>query len=264
LVISIVVLFVDFRIAGPYFARGYKYEGLTYLSNLGTTWGEVFAGLLSPKLFSALTQPENGPYVIALFQPSLWFLPLLTREILFVIPDLGVNLLAGNNGMKVIAWHYNCLTGAFLVLSNTFAIPRVEQWLSRRRIAVRLCPVLPALLAVFALAHWPFWFVPAQYRPLPQYEAQRQARALIPPDASLLVSPVWLIGQFSCRMRFSSHSQLRDDPKLMFEYDWAYFDMNPVYYDRVPAATLDAFRNNPDYQCVFADKGILLFRRKEN
>lgn len=259
LAISTIMLFLNLKVAQPYFAQGWKYEGLSYLSNLGRTWGEVFAGLLSSKLLSALTQPGNGRYLLMLFQPVMWLLPLLAPEFIFALPDLGVNLVASNGGMKVIAWHYNCLTGAFLLLAATFAIPRIKQWFIRVHIEVNLCPVLPAVLVVFALAHWPFWFAPSEYCPLPHYEAQRQARDLIPDDASLVVAPQLLIGQFSCRLKFTSHDRLNDDPKRMFAYDWAYFDMN---YGSVPVATVRAYGNNPDFECVYANKNVFVFRRK--
>jgi uncharacterized membrane protein len=263
LVVSVVALVVDFKVVEPYFARGWKYEALGYLSNLGNTWGEVFSALFSSKLVDALFQPANGRYILMLFQPVLWVLPLFAPEILFAAPDVGTNLIAGNFGMKVVAWHYNVYAGAFLMLACVFAIPRLERWLGKRLGPLRLCPVTPVLLAVFAIAHWPFWFAPSQYQPLPMYDAQRLAREIIPPDASVLVGPEMLVGPFSSRLKFTTNDRLNDDPRRMFEYDYAFFDLN--YGGVSPPLsreTVVAFANNPDYELVFAEQNVYVFRRK--
>jgi uncharacterized membrane protein len=261
--ISVASLILSFKIIGPYFQRGWEYEALGYLSNLGKTWPEVFASLLSPKLFDALFQPANGPYLLQLLQPALWVLPFFAPEVLFALPDLGVNLVAGNTGMKVPVWHYNVYTGGFLVLAGVFAIPRVERWLARRVTGVRLLPVVPVLLAVFAVSHWPFWFSSRHYQPTPWYDAQKRARDLIPPDAPVLVGPQLMVGHFSNRLKFTTHDRLNDDPVKMFEYDWAYFDGNyPGYYPPLKRETVLAFANNPDYELVFNEKNVFVFRRR--
>lgn len=261
--VSVFFLVLNFKIVGPYFAQGWEYEALGYLSNLGQSWGEVLRAMLSPKLFEALFQPGNGSYLLALFQPVLWVLPLLAPEFMFVVPDLGTNLVAGNTGMKVVAWHYNVNTGAFLVVAAVFAIPRLERHLRRRWGTIRLVPVIPVLLAIIAVAHWPFWFVPTQYRPLPHYPSQREARVMIPADAPVLVGPQMLVGQFSSREKFMTNDRLNDDPSKMFEYDWAYFDTNLAnVHPRLPRETVDAYVNNPAFEMIFAKDGVLVFRRR--
>lgn len=263
LVVSVVSLILSFKIIGPYFQRGWEYEALGYLSNLGRTWPEVFRALLSSKLFDALFQPANGPYLLELTQPVLWIVPFLVPEVLFVLPDLGTNLIAGNIGMKVPVWHYNVYTGGFLVLASVFAIACMQRWLQRRGSSWRLTPAVPLLLAVMAVAHWPFWLRPHEYRPTPFYEAQKKARRLIPPDASVLVGPQLMVGHFSSRLKFTTHDRLNDDPAKMFEYDWAYFDGNyPGYYPPLKRETVLAFANNPDYELVFAEQNIFVFRRR--
>jgi uncharacterized membrane protein len=262
-VVSACSLVLSFKIIGPYFARGWQYEALGYLSNLGNTWPEVFAALLSPKLFDALFQPANGPYLLYLLQPAVWLLPFLAPEIIFVAPDLGTNLIAGNIGMKVPVWHYNVYTGAFLTLANVFAIARLEQWLRRLRKNIRLCPVLPALVCAFAIAHWTLWLKPDEYRPLPHYETQVRARQLIPPGASVLVGPNIIVGHFSDRLEFKSIDHVEHQPERMFQYQYAYFDLNYHWYPfPVPPQTLQAFRDNPDYELIFDQDNVLVFRRR--
>jgi uncharacterized membrane protein len=264
--ISVISLVLSFKVVGPYFARGWTYEALGYLSNLGSSWGEIFRSVFlnPPKLLAALFQPANGPFLLYLLQPAVWILPFLAPEILFVVPDLGTNLIAGNTGMKVIPWHYNVNVGGFLVLAAVFAIPRLQRWLQKRYGEnVRLTPVVPALLAAMAIAHWPFWFSPAHYRPLPHYEAQVRARAIVPADASLIVGPNLILGPFSSRMKITANNLVNNNPEKMFEYDWAYFDMNyPWYVPPVPRETVMAFANNPDYELVFAEKNVFVFRRR--
>ena len=265
LAVSAVALVVDFKIVGPYFAHGWRYEALGYLGNLGNNWGEVFRNILfdPSKLWSALTQADNGPYLIQLLQPALWLFPFLVPEVLFAIPDLFINLIARNNGMKVVAWHYNVYTGAFLVLASLFAIPRVEALIRKRFGSVSLCPVLPMLICVMSVAHWPFWFYPYEYQPLPHYEDQVRARALIPRDAPVLYAPDREGAFFSNRLKFASNFMAKDDVQQMLRYDWVYLDMNfAQVYPPIPTTTLMAFAKNPDYQCLFAESGIYVFRRK--
>jgi uncharacterized membrane protein len=263
-VVSVLSLILSFKVVGPYFQRGWEYEALGYLSNLGKTWPEVFASLLSPKLFDALFQPANGPYLIQLLQPILWVLPFFAPEVLFAMPDLGTNLIASNTGMKVAVWHYNVYTGGFLVLAAVFAIPRMERLLARKVKGIRLVPVVPLLLAVFAIAHWPFWFSPSQYGPLPQYGAQLRARALIPPDASVLVAPHRMSAHFSNRLKFNTNTHLNNDPQRMWRFDWAFIDMNYAsMLPPIPKETLFAFANNPDYELVFREENVFVFRRRQ-
>jgi uncharacterized membrane protein len=263
-VVSAIMMLINFRIAGPYFAQGWKYEALGYLSNLGGTWGEVFASLLSFRLLEAMFQPANGQYVLTLFQPALWVLPLLAPEVIFAMPDLGTNLIAGNTGMKVVAWHYNVNTGAFIVLAAVYAIPRLENRLKTWGPSICLRPAVPLLLAAFAIAHWPFWFTPSQYQPLPQYAAQREARSMIPPNASVLVGPQMLVGQFSSREKFMTNDRLQDDPARMFAFDWAYFDLNLAHvHPRLPRETIEAFMKNPSYELVYSKSNVLVFHRRD-
>jgi len=267
-VIAVVSLFLSFKLVGPYFARGWKYEALGYLSNLGHSWGEILQNVFlnPPKLADALFQPSNGLFLFYLLQPALWILPFFAPEVIFALPDLGTNLIAGNTGMKVIQWHYNVNVGGFLVVACVFAIPRLQRWMHRRgKTDVRLTPALPALLAAMAIAHWPFWFSPNHYQPLPHYEAQLRARALVPPDASLIVGPNMILGPFSGRMSITANNLVNNDPQKMFQYDWAYFDMNyPWYVPPVPRETVAAFANNPDYELVFSEKNIFVFRRRDH
>lgn len=261
--VSVCSLILSFKIIGPYFQRGWEYEALGYLSNLGHTWSEVFAALLSPRIFEALFQPANGPYLLQLLQPAVWVLPFFAPEVIFVAPDLGTNLLAGNIGLKVPVWHYNVYTGAFLVLACAFSIMNLERWFGKRWEGIRLRPVLPALVCAFAIAHWPFWLNPREYQPLPHYEAQKKARALVPAKASVLIGPQLMVGHFSDRLKFTTNDRVQNDPAKMFEYDWAYFDLNyPWYVPPVPRETVMAFVNNPDYEMVFSEKNVLVFRRR--
>lgn len=259
-IVSVCSLILSFKIIGPYFARGWKYEALGYLSNLGSTWSEVLLSLLNPaKLYDALFQPANFPYLLQLLQPALWILPFFAPEVLFVAPDLGTNLLAGNTGLKVPAWHYNVYTGAFLVLACVFSIARLQ----KRWPNVKLTPVVPALCCAFALAHWPFWFNPREYQPTPMYDAQLRARQIIPDNASVLVGPQLMVGHFSNRLKFTTNDRVNDDPQKMFEYEYAYFDANYAgYAPPLPRATVMAFANNPEYELAFNEKNVFVFRRK--
>jgi len=264
-VVSVCSLVLSFKIIGPYFARGWRYEALGYLSNLGNSWDEILQNLFSAKLFDALFQPMNGPYLLQLLQPAIWVLPFFAPEVLFVAPDLGTNLIAGNIGLKVPVWHYNVYSGAFLVLACVFSINRLEGWINKRWRTVRLCPVAPALLCAFAIAHWPFWFAPREYQPLPQYEAQKRAREIIPTDASVLVGPQPLEGYFSSRLRIFGDDHARNDPKQMFQFDWVCFDMNYGFgLPQVPREMLIAFAQNPDYELVFSEMNVFVFHRKQS
>jgi hypothetical protein len=144
-----------------------------------------------------------------------------------------------------------------------FGRARLEALLRKRFGPVSLRPVLPMLICVMSIAHWPFWFSPREYQPLPHYDAQVRACALIPAGVPVLYAPDREGAFFSDRPKFSNNIMVKDDPQQMFHYDWVYLDMNFArMYPPIPTSRSMAFANNPDYQCLFAERGIYVFRRK--
>lgn len=88
---------------------------------------------------------------------------------------------------------------------------------------------------------------------------------MIPPDASLLIGSEMLVGQFSCREKFTTNDRLGNDPQRMFAHDWAYFDLNyRCVYPPLPIDTVRAFANNPSYECVHSQQNVYVFRRKQS
>jgi hypothetical protein len=69
-----------------------------------------------------------------------------------------------------------------------------------------------------------------------------------------------------------THRKLLADPKMialfpdqMFNYNWVFFDMNyqrPILGEYVPQEELMAYGTNTDYQVIFAENNIFVFRRK--
>jgi hypothetical protein len=50
----------------------------------------------------------------------------------------------------------------------------------------------------------------------------------------------------------------------MWRFDWAFIDMNYAsMLPPIPKETLFAFANNPDYELVFREENVFVFRRRQ-
>jgi hypothetical protein len=221
-------------------------------------------GLFLGTLFSG----QNMVYLVQLLQPLAWVLPLLSLPIVFVLPDLGVNLLAENMALRVIRWHYNVTVGAFLFVAAIFSVRKLSHWLTIHYGAARYAAGFGVLLVCLSASQWMLWFDLDEYRRPSQYKSLREALALVPAEASVLV-PQTTLAHVANRWNFSTiqhwlYYRKPTDPQRIFEYRYVVIDYNErrASWAVVPEEVVRAYASNPNYELVFNKQNVLVFRRR--
>ena len=268
LVVPIGLLAFDLIAVRGHYARGQQYLALQYFPGMGDSLG-AFAktfltrpDIVAGRLFTA----RNALYVAMLTGGVAFVLPFLSKEALFLVPELFLNLVSSNDGMKVVIYLYNCEVGAFLVIAALFSIVKLQRWLQVRLGAGQYGVILAACVAVSCLSNWWQWFNPAEYQFDYARESRRRAFSMIPPDDSLVAGPGQILAHLAHRKLLADEKMIALFSDQMFNYNWVLFDMNyqrPILGEFVPREQLMAYGTNTAYEVVFAENNIYALRRKE-
>jgi uncharacterized membrane protein len=261
-------LILSLGIIRPAYGQGESYIMLDYFPGLGKSLPEFAKTLLTrwDLIFQALVTGENGFYLLMLLTGMAIFVPFLAPEVLFAAPELFFNLLSSNNGMKVVAWHYQTNAGAFLVLGAVFGLARLQAWCTKRIGPGNYTPVMAAGLAALCLSTWWQWLVPGEYKLQPIHEIRQRAFKLLPKGDSLVAGPGQILAHVAQQEVLADNKMILKAPEQMFLYNWVFFDMNfqtPVRGLHVPRELLMAYGTNSLYEVVFAESNIFIMRRKE-
>src|SRR6266850_925903 len=104
LVVPIGLLLFDLIVVRGHYARGERYIALNYFPGMGDTLSAfvttVFTrpDIVAERLFTA----RNALYLAMLTGGVAFILPFLSKEALFLVPELFLNLVSSNDGMKVV------------------------------------------------------------------------------------------------------------------------------------------------------------------
>lgn len=257
----------------PHFSQGRKYVALQYYPEFGNSLGEFVKTILTrpDKVFAAMFTMPNGMYLLLLLMGVGFFLPFLAPEVVFALPELFLNLISSNSGMRVVVWLYNVYVGAFLVIAAMYAIARVDRLLRPRLGVAKYGPVLAGCVAVLCVSNWWQWFRPQEYILPPHYTTQQEAFKLVPPDDSLLVGPGQIVGHVAHRaVLISAHmhelEMAKGKTERFFLPNWVLFDMNyrvpqPGWY--VPRELFMAYATNSNYEVIFNRDNVFVLRRRE-
>ncbi len=267
-VVPIGLLLVDMMIVRPHFVQAnHEYLALQYFPGMGNSLGEFAKTILTrpdivaQRLFTA----RNGFYLALLLGGVAYVLPFLSKEAIFLVPELFINLLSSNDGMKTVIYLYNCEVGAFLVIASLFTIVKLERRLRTALGDGQYGAVLAVCMAILCLSNWWQWFNPSEYRYNSLYETRQRAFKLIPPDDSLVAGPGQVLAHLAHRKLLADPKMIAMFPDQMFNYNWVFFDMNyqqPILGEYVPREQLMAYGANKDYQVIFAENNIFVIRRK--
>ena len=187
-------------------------------------------------------------YLAALFLP-LGLLPLAAPlALLAALPELGLNLLSSTITQTSVKTHYAATATPALLAATVYGVGRV---------GTRAAYLVAAAALLGAILLGPIGRVDVDAGP--HEAAARRALAAVPVDAP--VSATNSLGaHLSARRRIFSFPILRDA-------EWVAVDTRRLtYLDSLrPArarAALAALRRAPDWRLVFAEDGILVFRRR--
>ena len=235
---------------------------------LGDSPGEVLTTIFTDpgKVVSTAFDWEGIRYLAGLLLPLLLLFAAAPLVLIAAIPELGLNLLSATSTQSSIHHHYTAALIPPLIAATVLGAARIARGDRRRGARIAGIAVAAALVANFVLGAVPLW------RELPGGESYQayaaevsahdrvaeRALELIPDDA--VVSATNSLGsRLSARKRFLSFPILKDA-------EWVAADeTQPGYLDRWdPSATardLARLRRSPDWELVFSEDGVLVFRR---
>ncbi len=239
--------------------------------DLGDSPGEVLTTVFTDpgKVLSTAFDWEGIRYLADLLLPLLLLFAAAPLVLVAAIPELGLNLLSATQTQSSIHHHYTAGLIPPLIAASVLGAARIARGDRRRGAKLAGLAVAAMLVANFVLGAIPLW------RDLPggqSYQAYasdvsahdrvaERALELIPDDA--VVSATNSLGShLSARRRFLSFPALKDA-------EWVAADeTRPGYADRWdPSATardLARLRRSPDWELVFSEDGVLVFKRRSS
>jgi len=229
----------------------------------GSAGGIVKTAFTHPgRLIEAAFSSRDLHYLWQLVAPLAGLCLLSPIILVAAVPELAINLLSATTTQTSIHFHYTAGLIAPLIIAAVFGAARFQ----RRAIPLGMVVVATALLANFHLGPIPGWrHVPGGQ----QYQAtaarvtdhDRIAKRALEriPDNAVVSATNTLGAHLSARHRFLSFPFLQDATWIAAD------ETQPGYADRyapLPTAVqLMWLRRNPEWELVFEEDGILVFRR---
>ena len=237
----------------------YVYE---YFAPLGNSMGEVLATALTRPIYTAQAtlSTADARYLLLLFLP-LGFLPLLApRELVFMLPIVGLNLLATKAQLADVRYWYSMLLAGPLILGTIAATRRLlELPVLARRPLLLAAPLLLCTL----LANWitpnPVLSLLRYHEPPARRAVANQIVAGIPPEARVAAS-----GRIAPHLlrRYLYYYPLAD-ASILPSLDVVVADVASNSFDDPPSrAQLEALRQSQEWEMVLEQEGFEVFRRR--
>ncbi len=236
---------------------GKEHFALAYYSDFGNSPGEVIKNmLLSPQeIISVIFETGRLNYLKQIFMP-LGFLSLLSPiYLIFIIPDLAINLLSSNPQLHQIYYQYTSAITPFVFIAGIFTISKIIKWFPKiSKIYIGLYLLIFTLLSAYS------------YGPLPGAKN---------PNTDMFTKPLKnkdVIENFISRIpekykvaatnNLGSHLSQR---QLIFTVpagaDKADFILFLLDEQKKMA---DGLRNNKNYIKVFEEDDFVVFKKREN
>jgi uncharacterized membrane protein len=203
----------------------------------------------------------NVLYLVVLLQPLLWVIPWRASEIVFMLPYLMINLLAGNPAMKNVGWHYNVTVGMFLIVASIFAVTKWGDVFGRKWEPLRLPSLWAGLFLCLSVTSWTVWLNVSTLQPRQYHEAQLEAIQLVPNQSSV-IAPETMVAHVSSREKFHTLLGLKHWGGSIDEYEYVVLDSNDrINEPLVDAVLVQQFVGSPSYRLVYNRMGVLVFQR---
>jgi uncharacterized membrane protein len=262
---------VSVKVVLPHFNEGASSSFYDRYGALGDSPGEILGTVFTDpgRLLDVAFDSEGLHYLADLLLPLVLFFVAAPLALIAAIPELGLNLLSATHTQSSIHHHYTAGLIPPLIAASVLGAGKLARGEPRRGIALATVAVTAALVANFRLGALPLW------RSLPggsSYQAYashvsthdritERALGVIPDDA--VVSATNSLGShLSARRRFLSFPHIQDA-------EWIAADeTQPGYADRwdplATATDLARLRRSPDWELVFSDDGVLVFKRRSS
>jgi len=248
----------------PHYNAGAESDFYGRYSEVGGSAGGILKTTVTHplRIAEAAFSSRDLHYLLQLVAPLAGLCLLAPLVLVAALPELAINLLSATTTQTSIHFHYTAGLIPPLVIAAIFGAKRIGRW----TVPVAMLAVLAALAGNYRLGPIPGW------RHLPggqQFQATAQrvsdhdriaerALSLIPGRA--VVSATNTLGaHLSARSRILSFPFVEDSTWIAAD------ETQPGYADRyapLPTAVqLMWLRRNPEWELVFEEDGILVFRR---
>jgi len=238
----------------------YVYE---YFNPLGRSMGEVLRTVVTRPVytFEATFRTAKLVYLFLLLLPTAGLALLAPRELIFMLPILGLNLLATKPELTNIRYWYSMLLVGPLVVATTVALRRLGDWLPlvRRRPWLPLLPLLACLTLAQLTPRNPVLSLLLHHESPARLATADEIVRTIPPAARVAASS-----------RLAPHLLRRylyyyplAQPRILPTIDYIAADVSSnSFEDRDSAAQIAALRASDEWELILDRSGYQLFKRR--
>lgn len=244
-------------------ARGAEHFALAYYSDFGTSPTIILKNIVfSPiKTLAIVFGKAQVIYLLELFAP-LFFLPLLAVPLLiFVAPEMGIDLLSQNAQLHSIHYHYAAIFAPFLFITAMYGLRIVQsRWKRLEQFAMYII-LIPAILCAYV------------YGPLPgalsmNHDMFTNELSYAPLIDSFLLS---IPKRYSVAATNNVGSHLAHRQKIftiptgLKEADIVVFLLNDQYAQPSLVAQKEMAKeldNDPSYSKLFAYQDFVVYKKK--
>ncbi|WP_026080031.1 DUF2079 domain-containing protein [Spirulina subsalsa] len=196
-------------------------------------------------------------YFLLLFVPVFWGIrwPNLS-PLVATLPTLGINLLSDNFNQRNLVQQYSVPLLPFLLLTLIFALAHHQLWVKNRKFIL-----VWSVVGFLCLAKYSY-FGSVYLRKIDTWQANRQAIALIPPQASV-IAPSGILPHLTHRPLVQlPRGELT--PQEMDQFDAILLDQRHPDFGSSPEAIArlrEYCQNAPHLSLTFSQDEVLLFQR---
>ena len=249
----------------PHYNAGAESDFYGRYSEVGGSAGGILETAFTHplRIVEAALSNRDLHYLLDLVAPLGALCLLAPLVLVAALPELAINLLSSTTTQTSIHFHYTAGLIPPLMIGAIFGAKRLSRW----TFPVAAAIVLAAVVGNYRLGPIPGWrhvpggqtFQATAGRVTDHDRIAQRALRLIP-GGDVVSATNTLGAHLSARRRVLSFPFLEDSTWIAAD------ETQPGYADRyapIPTATqLAALRRNPEWQLVFEEDGILVFRRK--
>jgi uncharacterized membrane protein len=109
---------------------GSQHFALAYYSDFGNSPLQVISNIIiSPqKTVPIIFETSRLEYLKQIFLPMGFISIFSPIFLIFAVPDLLINLLSNNSGLRQIYYQYNATINPFIFISSIFAVKKISKW----------------------------------------------------------------------------------------------------------------------------------------
>jgi uncharacterized membrane protein len=249
----------------PHYNAGAESDFYGRYSEVGGSAGGILETAFTHpmRIVEAALSGRDLHYLLDLVAPLAALSLLAPLVLVATLPELAINLLSSTTTQTSIHFHYTAGLIPTLMIAAIFGAKRLSRW----TFPVAAAIVLAALVGNYRLGPIPGWrhvpggqtFQATAGRVTDHDRIAQRALRLIP-GGDVVSATNTLGAHLSARRRVLSFPYLQDSKWIAAD------ETQPGYADRyapIPTATqLAALRRSSEWQLVFEEDGILVFRRK--